>query len=317
VTTPRYFQYKDKKSVPHTPDTILSRGKINFPMTVILIVEGPDDKISLQGIVDNKVCDVEFLEGKQKVFECLKKVNEQKRENIVGLVDSDYEKILKEAGSPPPFSIMKYLFSTDSHDMNTMVVASGAFLKMLKSHHPAIESESGKGEKIRENAVMITQQIGWVRCLSSDKKYPERFNFKEDLRLDPPHIRQYIDIPQQKAKLEVLLAAVKKDLPPEKRRELCHFITEKYPEELKARYPKEDLPWQLCQGHDLFSVLYTLLLEEGYLESSFDEFSAMLFDQFGMEELKESGKILHQRIKEWEGRAAKTGKPYHILNAPN
>jgi hypothetical protein len=135
--------------------------------------------------------------------------------------------------------------------------------------------------------------------------------------LDPPHIRQYIDIPQQKARLEVLLAAVKKDLSPEKRRELCHFITEKYPEELKARYPKEDLPWQLCQGHDLFSVLYILLLDEGYLESSFDEFSAMLFDEFGMEELKESGKILHQRIKEWEGRSAKTGKPYHILNAPN
>jgi hypothetical protein len=317
MTTPWYFQYKEKKSVPHTPDTILSRGKMNFPQTVILVVEGPDDKNALQGIVDEKTCDVEFLEGKQKVFECLKKVNEQKRGNIVGLVDSDYEKILKEAGTPPPISIMKYLFYTDTHDMNTMVATSRAFLKVLKLYYPAIEFESDKGEKIRKHAVTITQQIGLVRCLSSDKKYPERFNFKEDLRLDPFNIQQYIDIPAQKAKLEVILAAVKKDLPPEKRHELCHFITEKYPEELKARYPKEDLAWQLCQGHDLFSVLYTLLLEEGYLESSFDEFSTMLFDQFGIEELKESGKILHRRIKEWELRANKEGKSFRIIKSPN
>ena len=290
---------------------------MNFPKTVILVVEGPDDKIALKEIVDQKTCNVEFLEGKQKVFECLKKVHEQKRENIVGLVDSDYEKILRGNGSSPPDYILKYLFFTDSHDMNTMIAASGAFLKLLKSCHLVIEPEPYKGQKIREHAVTITQQIGLVRCLNSDRKYPERFNFREDVRLDPPHIRHYIDIATQKAKLEILLADVKKDLPPEKRRELCTFITETYYEELKIRYPKEDLPWQLCQGHDLFSVLYTLLQEEGYLKLRFEEFSAMLFSNFGIEELKESGKILSQRIKEWERRAAKTGKLYHILKAPN
>jgi hypothetical protein len=317
VTTPRYFQYKDRKSVPHTPNTILSRGKINFPRTLILVVEGPDDKIALQGIVDEKGCDVEFLEGKQKVFECLKQVNEQKRENIVGLVDSDYEKILKEAGSPPPSSIMKYLFSTDSHDMNTMVVASSAYLRMILSSHPNVESETQKLEQIREYAVAITQQLGLVRCLNADRTHSERFNFREDLRLDPPHIRQYIDIPHKKAKIEELLTVVKKDLPLVKRQELCQFITEKYAEEIKARYLKEDLPWQLCQGHDLFSVLYTLLQEGNYVGSDFDEFSAMLFDCFGMEELKESGKMLHQKIKDWEKRAMREEKPYRILKTPN
>ncbi len=317
MTTSRYFQYKDRKSIPHTPDTILSRGKINYPRSVILVVEGPDDKIALQGIIDGKTCDVEFLEGKQKVFECLKKVNEQKRENILGLVDSDYEKILKESGSRPPFSIMQYLFYTDSHDMNTMVAASRAFLKMLKSCHSGLESDTTKIERIRNHAVTITQQIGLVRCLSADRKYPDRFNFREDLRLDPPHTRLYIDIPAKKARLEALLAVVRKDISLEKRRELCHFIAEKYSEELKTRYPKEDLPWQLCQGHDLFSVLYTLLQEDGNLVSNFDEFSTMLFDNFGIDELKESGKILYQRIKGWEGRAAKNGKSYHILKAPD
>ena len=315
VTTQGYFQYKDRKSIPHTPDTIISRAKMNFPRTVILVVEGPDDKIALEGIVDTKTCDVEFLEGKLKVIECINKVNEQKKENIVGLIDSDYDRIL---ASPPSASILKYLFSTDSHDMNTMVAASGAFRKMLKSCYPAIESEPNKGEKVREYAVKITQQIGLVRCLSADRRYPDvRINFKEDLRLDPPHIRNYIDIPGHKAKLDALLAVVKKDLSLEKRRELCHFILEKYAEELKTRYPKVDLPLQLCQGHDLFSVLYTLLKEEGCLELDFDEFSVKLFNQFAIEDLKESGKNLYTRIKEWEGKAAKSGKPYRILSVQN
>ena len=317
MTTPRYFQYKDRKSIPHTPDTILSRGKMNFPQTVILLVEGPDDKIALQGIVDEKVCDVEFLEGKQKVYDCLIKVNEQKRENIVGLVDSDYEKILKDAGSRPPFSIMKYLFYTDSHDMNTMVAASRAFLKVLKCHDPKHGYDSMKINKIREQAILITQQIGLVRCFSADRRCPQRFNFREDVQLNPPYTRQYIDIPAQKAKLEVILAAVKKDLSQVKRQQLCQFITGKYLEMLKDRYPKEDLSWQLCQGHDLFSILYTLLQDDGYLQSGFNEFSDMLFYNFGLEEFKESGKILHQRIKEWDIRAAKTGKPYHILKTTN
>lgn len=290
---------------------------MNFSGTVILVVEGPDDKIALQKIVDQKACNVEFLEGKQKVFECLKKVHEQRRENVVGLVDSDYERILRGNGSPPPDYILKYLFFTDSHDMNTMIAASGAYLKLLKSCNPMVEFKPDKGQKIREHAVKITQQIGLVRCLNSDRKYPERFNFREDVRLDPSHIRHFIDIVAKKAKLEVLLAAVAKDLPPEKRCELCIFITEKYSEELKVRYPKEDLSWQLCQGHDLFSVLYTLLQEEGYLKLCFEEFSAMFFSNFDIEELKESGKNLYQRIKGWEGRVAKAGKPYHILKLPN
>lgn len=317
VTTSRYFQYKDRKSVPITPDTILSRSKMNFPRTVILVVEGPDDKIALHEIVDPKTCNVEFLEGKRKVFECLEMVHEQRKENIVGLVDSDYERILGWNVSPPPNYIQKYLFFTDSHDMNTMIAASGAFLKLLKSYNPMIEFEKDKGQRIREHAVAITQQIGLVRCLNSDRKHPERFNFQEDVRLDPPHIQQYIDIPTKKARLEILLAAVKRDLSPEKRCELCIFITQKYSEELKDRYPKDDLAWQLCQGHDLFSVLYTLLKDDGCFGLDFKEFSTALFNHFGIEDLKESGKYLYQKIKRWENRAAKDGKPYRILKTPN
>jgi hypothetical protein len=289
---------------------------MNFPKTVNLVVEGPDDKIALKGIVDEKTCDVEFLEGKQKVFECLTKVNEQKRENIIGLVDSDYEKILKEAGSSPPQSIVKYLFMTDSHDINTMVVASGALLKMLQSLNFSFNPEVVSG--IREQAVAITQQIGLVRCLSADKLHRDiKCNFRENLRLTPPHVRNYIDIPGRKANLVALLAAVKGELPPAKQAALYQFIIENYTAEVKRRYPKEDLPWQLCQGHDLFSVLYTVLQENGFGGFTFDEFSIDLFDQFGIDEMKESGKNLLQRMKEWEGRAKKSGKGYRIFKETN
>lgn len=290
---------------------------MNFPQTVILVVEGPDDKIALHEIVDPKTCDIKFLEGKRKVFECLEMVHEQRRENVVGLVDIDYEKILRWNGLPPPGYIQKYLFFTDSHDMNTTVAASGAFMKLLKSCNPGDEFKEDKYQSIREHAVAITQQIGLVRCLNSDQTYPERFNFREDVRLDPPHIHQYIDIPTKKLRLEILLTSVKRDLSPEKRRELCIFITQRYSEELKARYPKEDLAWQLCQGHDLFSVLYTLLQDDGCLGLDFKEFSTALFNHFGIEDLKESGKNLYQKIKGWENKAAKNGKLYRILKIPN
>lgn len=282
---------------------------------MILVVEGPDDKIALRGIVDEKTCDVEFLEGKQKVYECLKKVNEQKRDNIVGLVDSDYDKILKDAGSPPPISVRQYLFLTDTHDMNTMVVASRAFFKMLESLFPFLAAKTGKADQIRDHAVMITKQIGLVRCLNADRRHPERFNFRETVQLDYPFIRQYLDIPQKKIKFETLLAILKKDLSPKQRYELCQFIAERYEAQLNARYQKDDLPWQLCQGHDLFAVLYTLIEEEGFRTSNFSSFSVLLFKLFGIEEFKESGKILHQRMKEWETKAMKNGKQFRILKA--
>jgi len=323
VTIPNGFPTKNGKiSPPATPDSLISRSKLNYVNTIVLVVEGPNDILALTGIVDGKTCDIKFLGnnevvgGKQIVFKGLKIVHNAQVDNVVGIVDWDYEKILGLSCHPPlpPQFLMKYIFTTDSHDMNTMVAASNAFLKMLNSCHPKIGPDRKKIEKILEQAITITQQIGLLRCLSADKKHRDKkFNFKENIRLDPPHIRKYIDIPQQSVDLEKIIADLKKDLSSEKQRDLCQFISEKYLDDLRERYSKNDLAWQLCQGHDLFSVLYTLLEEEEKLEYNYDEFSVMLFSQFGFEDFKESGKNLYNRIKDWERKAAKAGKQYRIL----
>lgn len=314
MTTSRNFKYPKKEVPLYTPDTIISRCGLNYDTTLILVVEGEDDPIALSGIVDNKACNVVDLHGKSEVILCLKKAHDNKKENIVGLVDSDYDKILKGLITKLSSSITKNLFVTDSHDMNTIVAASNAFLKMLESNYPIRGKDTAVMKKIREFAVEITQQIGLVRCLSADGSYPKlKCNFKEDGQMYPPHIRRYIDVANHKANLEALLESVKNELTPKQRLELIQFILEEYSVKIQERYPKVDLPWQLCQGHDLFSVLYIFLQEDGFKGYSFKEFSEMLFTQFGIDELKDTGKNLHLRIMDWEKKAKKAGKSYHIL----
>jgi hypothetical protein len=319
VTSPPRFNYPKKKVEIITLDNVMSRSKVNYPTTVLLLVEGLDDHHALIGIINEKTCDVKYTgNGKEGVFNYLIKINEFNKGSIAGLVDSDYEKILKDDGVPlpPPSFIRMHLFYTDSHDMNTMVVSSKAFFRMLKTRYPEKSFDTTTIEKIRENAVSIAQQIGLLRCLSAHKKYRKcRFNFREDVRLDPPHTLQYINIKEKKADIDRLIEKVGKGIKPEKKKEIRNFISEKYLDELRCRYPKDDLNWQLCQGHDLFYILFTLLHNECCPDLKFDEFSSMLFDQFQFEDFIESGKNLLQSIKGWERKAAKAGKQYRILAA--
>ncbi len=324
MTIPNGFPTKDgRTSPPATLDSLVSRSMMNsVKTTTVIVVEGPTDIIALTGIVDGKTCDIKFLGdkekigGKQIVFRGMEKVHHAQVDNVIGIVDWDYEKILGLSchPPPPPQYLMKYIFNTDSHDMNAMVAASTALPKMLNSCHSKIGSDEKKIEEILEKAITITMQIGLLRCLNADKKHRDKnFNFKEDIRFDPPHIRKYIEITQQRADLKKIIKMLKKDLSSEKQKELFRFISEKYLDDLRERYSKNDLTWQLCQGHDLFSVLYTLLEEEEKLEYNYDEFSVMLFSQFSFEDFKGSGKNLYNRIKDWERKAAKAGKRYRIL----
>jgi len=319
VTSPPHFRYPKKKVEIITFDTVLSRSKIDYPTTVLLLVEGFDDYRALIGIINEKTCDVKCTgKGKEGVFNYLIKTHEFNKGSIIGLVDSDYEKILKEDGYPlpPPTFIRMHLFYTDSHDINTMVASSKAFFRMLTTRYPEKSFQSITLEKIREDAVSIAQHIGLLRCLSAHKKYRKcRFNFREDVRLDPPYTLQYIDIIEKKADIDRVIEQVGGGITLEKKIEIRNFITEKYPDELKNRYPKEDLDWQLCQGHDLFSILFTLLQNECCPDLLYDEFSSMLFDQFQFEDLRESGKNLLQSIRGWERKAAKAGKQYQILRS--
>ncbi len=313
MTATRCFDYGTKKSHPYTPDGVISRVKFNQQNTVIFAVEGPDDVIALGGIVDEKKCNVVFVNGKKNVIECLKKVHQEKIENIVGLVDSDYGKIFRYSKNQPQLYLRRYLFYTDFHDMNAVVVSSGAYLKMLQDIYQPSGPQVEKLNEIRKDSLEISAQIGLIRCLNEDEAYTYGFNFKKDFRNDPKNIRQYIDFDEKKANIESLIQSLKKELSPKEQRKLCQYIIEVYPEEVKELYPKDDLPWQLCQGHDLFAILYALLKDQGYDKISFDKFSYMLFEQFQYEDLLESGKRLHEDIRIWERKAKKSGKPFVIL----
>jgi hypothetical protein len=310
--------YGEHKSDLFTPKTLLNRVNIGYKGKTYLLLEGKDDILALKRIYDKEKCVPCIVEGRPRVFECLieinkHKINDSKIDFVKGLVDWDYEKILgdRNGDSKTPNIIKSYLFYTDYHDINIVVAASKAFVKMVHSLCPnKFQNKDKEILKIRKDAIKITKKIGLVRCYSSDKKYPEKFNFKENIE----DLEKYIDKKNKTLKLLELLTDLdnEKKFSERKKEKLRDFIEKDYPMELQKLYDRKDRVWHLCRGHDLFLILYFLLIDRQEFQGiSFDKFNETLLDNFQLEDFLEQN--LYKQVKEWEEKMKGKGKNYKFF----
>ncbi|WP_265274377.1 DUF4435 domain-containing protein [Nostoc sp. KVJ3] len=109
-----------------------------------LLVEGSSDKTFYKRFVDQLVCELVETSGKQRAIEILKILEQSNFQGVLAIVDADFDRFETLLYTSPN------LLCTDSHDLETMLINSPAFNKVL--------AEFGSEKKIAQ----FTQDVRLV-----------------------------------------------------------------------------------------------------------------------------------------------------------
>ncbi|WP_416211827.1 DUF4435 domain-containing protein [Nostoc sp. DedQUE05] len=105
-----------------------------------LLVEGSSDKTFYKRFVDQLVCELVETSGKpsskQRAIEILKILEQSNFQGVLAIVDADFDRL------ETLLNTSHNLLCTDSHDLETMLINSPAFNKVL--------AEFGSEEKIAQ-----------------------------------------------------------------------------------------------------------------------------------------------------------------------
>ncbi|MDD2260561.1 MAG: DUF4435 domain-containing protein, partial [Acholeplasmataceae bacterium] len=170
-----------------------------------LVVEGDSDwKFFSKHVLDDSSCQRIFIKprskrekvgGKSTVIDVVKYANESinYRNRVIGIVDSDFEKINKTKEFDERNYDLPNIFSTDTHDLETMILATPALETFIRKYFDldALSSLEGEKEKAcRElllDSVRILGLIAWYNkkhiglkletvCLDYKKLYQQAGN---------------------------------------------------------------------------------------------------------------------------------------------
>ncbi len=125
-----------------------------------LVVEGIKD-VKLYGkFVNEGIVRIRPAFGSQKVRKVLQILDERRFENRVGIIDSDFKKILNITDD------LSGLFITDDHDIEVMIIKTKALENVLNVFCSAAtikEFEKQKQIPIREALFTLGKEIGYLK----------------------------------------------------------------------------------------------------------------------------------------------------------
>jgi len=125
-----------------------------------LVVEGSKDVKLFGKFVNNEVIRVRPAFGNEKVKSVLQILDDRGFENRVGIIDSDFKKILNITEN------LSGLFITDDHDIEVMIIKTKALENVLNvycSKTKIDEFEKSKGITIRKALVSLGKEIGYLK----------------------------------------------------------------------------------------------------------------------------------------------------------
>lgn len=251
-----------------------------------LVVEGNSDwKFFSKHVLDDSSCQRicitpkskdEKVWGKATVIDVVKYSNESSiyQKKVIGIVDSDFEKIDKTKEFDKRDYNFPNIFSTDTHDLETMVLETPALETFIKKYfdQDALSSlEKERGEACRELLLNAVKTLGLIAWYS--KKYDRGLSLNRDkLRYKDLFVDEFCLEPKEIAELlEELLKQINEDRSKKNGHEK---IINKQWDLKRLTSPEcqkhlEDI-WNICRGHDLTAIL-TLLLAQIPNEKSREE----------------------------------------------
>lgn len=204
-----------------------------------LLVEGESDRKFYGRFVDGTRCRIKVAPdrpdgSKQCVFKILEILERSEFAGILAIADADFERLSGFIDESPN------LFRTDSHDLETMLIASPALDKVLRERGSA-EKIANFGREIRATLLEIGLWIGIFLHLSQQEGLALRF---EDLDVAKFASKQSLEMDVLK-----LIKNVKD------KSQNPALNESEWRQKLQLGRQQISDPWQVCRGHDLASVL--------------------------------------------------------------
>lgn len=204
-----------------------------------LLVEGSSDKIFYEHFVEKSECELVVISGKpsskQRVISVLKILEESNFQGILAIVDADFDRL-----TPRTSQKSLNLLYTDSHDLETMLINSPAFDKVV--------SEFGSQEKISEfnqdiKLIILESAlpIGYLRWISLGDGL--------NLTFENIAFSKFIDEKTLRINEFKLIDVVKK------KSNNFSLKDEYLQQQLIEKRDGDRDPWQICCGHDLVEIL--------------------------------------------------------------
>ncbi|MHC5927074.1 DUF4435 domain-containing protein [Nostoc sp.] len=201
-------------------------------------MEGSSDKTFYQRFVDQLVCELVETSGKpsskQRAIDILKILEQSNFQGVLAIVDADFDRLETLLYTSPN------LLRTDSHDLETILINSPAFNKVV--------AEFGSEEKIAqfnpdirlvllENGISVGYLLWVSKCeglnLTFDGIKFSKFIDEQTLQIDELKLIQEVKNKSQAYSLR----------------------DEDLQKQLKSQKSNNYDPWQMCCGHDLVEIL--------------------------------------------------------------
>jgi hypothetical protein len=221
----------------HIANSVLMLKSTNKKKT-FLLVEGKTDSMGYGWLTDKLNCHLIPGNKKDNVIEALSILENKKVSGVLGIVDSDFW-VLK--GYVPSSN---NILTTDTHDIETLVINSPALYKIL---HFYGDADKVKNINIESLLLNSAKPIGLLRFLSLEKNLNLKFkNINFDQFIDKNNLQT--DITKL---VKVVLANTKN----------CKLPEEKLIKFLIDHMNKSYNLWHICCGHDLVKILAIALQE--------------------------------------------------------
>ncbi|MCD4800956.1 MAG: DUF4435 domain-containing protein [Methanococcoides sp.] len=202
----------------------------------VLIIEGSTDMRLYQRFVDDKRCKVIPANGKENAIKVIQILKRSKMEGVLTIVDADFWRVDGIRNKNDNVLV------TDTHDLETMLIASEALDRLLEEFTSQYKVEA-LHMPIRQLLLYTAMPLGLFRWLSSSGKDKLSLRFKD---IDFDH---FMEVQPLSINIKRLIREVKVN-------SHGHSLNERAIRKKLMKMLGEDHdPWQICSGHDVVEIL--------------------------------------------------------------
>lgn len=211
----------------------------------ILLVEGSTDALLFRNVMNSKTCEIIPTNSRNNVLNTLKILEKSGVPGILAIVDADFDMLEGKHPTSPN------LLFTDTHDLETMLLKSPAFDKLLNEFGSAQKIATltqAQGKDIRTLILECAIPIGYTLWISLRENLALRF---EALDFGKFIDKETLIINKLKL-IDVVKTHTYTTIDKTKKQMISQHATH---HSLEQIHDATHDPWHVCRGHDLIGVL--------------------------------------------------------------
>jgi hypothetical protein len=263
-----------------------------------LVVEGEHDEEFYSNIVSEKDCRIVYCLGKNMVKEVVANLLNGfvRVPQVIGIIDADYDRVRWR--TPRQY---ENIFRTDTHDLETMIIRSSAFTKIVNTYvdkNRIQELLRRRGLNLKDLLLTEGTTIGCLFIIDLPKE--------DRLDLGDLEFENFLNASNLEVDLIKLVDYVIKRTPG------CRVDRMTLVSQLKKLIAEEIDPWQICNGHHLTRIL-TIGINEVFGKRTGSKVSASRIEielKLAYEKAHFKSTDLCRQIREWENNNA----PFRVLD---